>query len=57
MTVYDEDIVERIEQANGVAPSELAERLGYGDVEFVTVTPDDRKEMLLAGQIDLITAC
>ena len=28
MTVYDEDIVERIEQANGVAPSELAERLG-----------------------------
>ena len=37
--------------------SELAERLGYGDVEFVTVTPDDRKEMLLAGQIDLIAAC
>ena len=28
MTVYDEDIVERIEQANGIAPSELAERLG-----------------------------
>lgn len=37
--------------------SKLAERLGYGDVEFVTVTPDDRKEMLLAGQIDLIAAC
>lgn len=37
--------------------SDLAERLGYGDVEYVTVTPDDRKEMLLDGQIDLICAC
>lgn len=37
--------------------NELAERLGYNDITFVTVTPDDRKEMLLAGQIDLIAAC
>ncbi len=36
---------------------ELAERVGYDDVEFVTVTPDDRKEMLLSGEIDLIAAC
>ena len=37
--------------------NDLAERRGYGDVEYVTVTPDDRKEMLLEGQIDLICAC
>ena len=37
--------------------SELAERLGYGDVEFVTVVPDDRKERLLAGEVDLVAAC
>lgn len=37
--------------------NDLAARLGYGDVELVTVTPDDRKEMLLDGQIDLIVAC
>ena len=36
---------------------DLAERLGYGDVEFVTVLPENRKEMLLDGQIDLIAAC
>ncbi len=36
---------------------ELAERLGRTGVEFVTVTPDDRKEMLLGGEIDLICAC
>ena len=36
---------------------DLASRLGYGDVELVTVTPDDRKEMLLDGEIDLIAAC
>ncbi|HIZ46401.1 MAG TPA: transporter substrate-binding domain-containing protein [Candidatus Olsenella pullistercoris] len=36
---------------------ELAERLGRTSVEFVTVTPDDRKEMLLGGEIDLICAC
>lgn len=37
--------------------SELAKRLGYGDVEFVTVVPDDRKERLLAGEVDLVAAC
>ena len=37
--------------------NDLAALLGYGDVELVTVTPDDRKEMLLDGQIDLIVAC
>lgn len=36
---------------------ELAARLGYDGVEHVTVTPDDRKEMLLAGDVDLIAAC
>lgn len=37
--------------------NDLAERMGIDDVEFVTVTPDDRKEMLLAGTIDLVAAC
>lgn len=37
--------------------NELADRLGYDEVDFVTVTPDDRKEMLLEGEIDLIAAC
>ena len=36
---------------------ELAERLGYGDIEFVTVLPENRKEMLLDGEIDLICGC
>lgn len=36
---------------------DLAERLGYQDVEFVTVLPENRKEMLLDGEIDLIAAC
>lgn len=36
---------------------ELAERMGETDVAFITVTPDDRKEMLLEGNIDLICAC
>lgn len=36
---------------------ELAERMGETDVAFITVTPDDRKEMLLEGDIDLICAC
>lgn len=36
---------------------ELASRLGYGDVEFVTILPENRKEMLLDGQVDLIAAC
>ena len=37
--------------------TELADRLGSSDVEFVTVTPDDRKEMLLDGQVDTLIAC
>lgn len=36
---------------------ELAERMGETDVAFITVTPDDRKEMLLEGDINLICAC
>ena len=37
--------------------TELANRLGYGNVEFTTVTPDNRKQMLLDGNIDCIIAC
>ena len=37
--------------------TELADRLGSSVVEFVTVTPDDRKEMLLDGQVDMLIAC
>lgn len=33
---------------------EMAERMGYGEVEFVTVTPDNRKEMLLDGKVDCL---
>ena len=36
---------------------EMASRMGYGDVEFVTVTPDTRKEMLLDGEVDCLAAC
>ena len=36
---------------------EMADRMGKSNVEFMTVTPDDRKEMLLDGQIDCIIAC
>lgn len=36
---------------------ELAARLGYADAEFVTVTPDTRKDMLMNGDIDCIAAC
>ena len=35
---------------------EMAERMGYGEVEFVTVTPDNRKEMLLDGKVDCLIA-
>lgn len=34
----------------------LAQELGYTDAEFVTVTPDTRKDMLLNGDIDCIIA-
>ena len=34
----------------------LAADLGYADVEFTTVTPDDRKEMLQNGTVDCLIA-
>ena len=37
--------------------NELAERLGYADVEFVTVLPENRKDMLVNGDIDCLIAC
>ena len=37
--------------------NELAHRLGVDDVEFVTVLPENRKELLLNGEIDLIAGC
>lgn len=37
--------------------NEMAARMGYADVEYVTVTPDDRKEMLLDGEVDVLVAC
>ncbi|HJA12284.1 MAG TPA: transporter substrate-binding domain-containing protein [Candidatus Mediterraneibacter merdipullorum] len=36
--------------------AEMAERMGYSDVEYVTVTPDTRKDMLLAGDVDCVVA-
>lgn len=36
---------------------EMAKRLGYADVEYVAVTPDDRKERLLNGELDCLIAC
>ena len=35
---------------------DLAEKLGYDGVEFTTVTPDDRKDTLLNGDIDCLIA-
>ena len=37
--------------------AELADRLGYKDVEFIAVTPDNRKEMLQNSDVDCIIAC
>lgn len=37
--------------------NEMASRMGYANVEFSTVTPDDRKEKLLNGEIDCIVGC
>lgn len=34
----------------------LAEDLGYAEVEFITVEPDTRKEMLLEGEVDCLIA-
>lgn len=36
---------------------EMASRMGYADVEFVTVLPETRKEMLMNGEIDCLVAC
>lgn len=36
--------------------NELADRLGYADVEFTTVQPENRKEMLLNGDVDCLIA-
>lgn len=36
---------------------EMAARMGYDDVEFVTVTPDTRKKMLVEGDVDCMIAC
>lgn len=37
--------------------NKLAAELGYTDVEFVTVTPDTRKDMLQNGEVDCLIAC
>lgn len=36
--------------------NELASRLGYEDAEFFAVTPDNRKETLLNGEVDCLIA-
>lgn len=36
---------------------ELANRLGYKNVEYTTVLPDDRKEILKGGSVDCLVAC
>lgn len=36
---------------------DMAARMGYADVEFVTVTPDTRKKMLAEGDVDCMVAC
>ena len=36
--------------------NKLAEKLGYEEVEFVTVQPDNRKEMLQDGKVDCLVA-
>lgn len=37
--------------------NELANRLGYGDCSFITVTPETREEMLSSGKVDCLIAC
>lgn len=36
---------------------ELAQRLGYADVDFEAVTPDTREQMLQNGAVDCLIAC
>ena len=35
----------------------MASRLGFSDVEFATVLPETRKDMLMNGEIDCLVAC
>ena len=37
--------------------AELAQRIGCDGVEYITVTPDTRKDMLLNGEVDVVIAC
>lgn len=36
--------------------AELADRLGYDNIEYISVDPDNRKEMLLNGEVDCLIA-
>ena len=36
--------------------AELAQRIGCDGVEYITVTPDTRKDMLLNGEVDVVIA-
>ncbi|WP_232050823.1 transporter substrate-binding domain-containing protein [Arabiibacter massiliensis] len=36
---------------------EMAARMGYADVEFVSVLPENRKDMLANGEVDCLVAC
>lgn len=36
--------------------AELADMLGYDDIEYVSVEPDNRKDMLLNGEVDCLIA-
>ena len=36
--------------------AELARRIGCDGVEYITVTPDTRKDMLLNGEVDVVIA-
>lgn len=37
--------------------NEMAARMGYGAVEFVSVLPENRKDMLQNGEVDCLVAC
>lgn len=37
--------------------TEMAKRIGYNNVEFVTVTPESRKKMLQDSKVDALVAC
>lgn len=36
---------------------EMAHRMGYADVEYAAVTPDNRKDTLLGDEVDCLIAC